>query len=65
MNVQIPGDLFVDDLEEAEHIHRGVTLAVLGQHLTGGYVERGKQIGGPVALVVVGEGSDPSRTHGK
>jgi protein-export membrane protein SecD len=63
MDVEVLGDLLVDLLEEGEHVDAGVTLLAVGDDLAGADVQGGEEVGGAVALVVVGHRPGPTRLH--
>ena len=65
VDVKVLGHLGVDGLEEGEDVLRGVVLASLVEHLAAGHVERGEEIDGAVALVVVGHGARAAALHGQ
>ena len=53
----------VDGIEEADELLMPVALHVAADHLAVEHVERGKQSGRPMALVVVSHGPEPPRLH--
>ena len=63
MDVEVAGDVEVDELEELEYVLAGVVLAAVIEDLAGSDVESGEQVGGPVALVVMGHRARPARFH--
>ena len=54
VQVQVPGDGGVDQLEEAEELLVTVAAVVLGDDRSAGQVVGGEQAGGAVADVVMG-----------
>ena len=62
---EMSGDVEVDQFEEGEDVSRGVGLAAVGEHLTGGHVKGGEDVGGAVPAVVVGHGAGPTRLEGQ
>jgi hypothetical protein len=52
VNVEPAGHRTIDALEEREDVVGRVAIATLGDHFSGGDVQRGEQVGGPVAFVV-------------
>lgn len=63
MDVEVRGDVEVDELEEPQNVGARVLLAAVGDDLAGGDVECGEQVCRPVALVVVGHRPRPARTQ--
>ena len=63
VDIEVCGGVQVDPSEEVQHVAAGVPSAGLAQHLAGGNVERGEEVHGAVALVVVGEGAGPARSR--
>lgn len=63
VDLEVAGDVEIDQLEEGQDVGGGVGLAGVVEDLAGGHVHRREEIGGPVALVVMGVGVRPSRTH--
>ena len=57
------GHAGVDLLEEPQHVLGGVALAAVRQDLAGREIHRGEQIGGAVALVVVGHRGGAAPNH--
>ena len=65
MDVEVAGDVEVDQLEEPEDLFGAVPWLGVVDHLPGGHVESREQIGGAVPLVVMGHRPCPSRLQGK
>ncbi len=65
VHVQLDRHVAVNDPQEAHEVLGGVSIPTVGQHLPGGDVEGRIQVGGAVALVVVGHGSRSARPHGQ
>ena len=63
VDVEMSGSVQVYPFEEPQHVFAGVAFTGLVQHLPGGYVERGEQVDGAVALVVVGERAAAAADH--
>jgi hypothetical protein len=53
VHVEFGGDFAVDLVQELDELRRGVVQAKLGDHVARRDVERGEQIDGAVAFVVV------------
>src|SRR5207342_868021 len=54
VHVQVLGDGAVDEVQEADELGRPVPVGEIGDHVARRDVERGVQVGGAVAAVVVG-----------
>lgn len=63
MHAQPAWDVGVDLFEERQHVGAGVTLAQIGQDLSGRNVHRGEQVDGAGALVIVSHGAGPPGLH--
>jgi len=62
---QILGHLLVDPPQEAQELLVPVPGLALGDHRTGSHIQRGKQGGGSVADVVVGDALHVAQPHGQ
>ena len=63
VHVELGWDLLVDPPQETQKLLVPVPGLALGDHRTGGHVQGGKQCGGAVADVVVGDSLDVAQTH--
>ena len=63
VDVECLGHGLIDALEEAEELLMAVTRPTLGEHRAGGDVECGKQRGGAVADIIVGDAFDIAKPH--
>ena len=61
VDVEVPSNVQVDELEEGEDVGRLVGLLRIEEHLAGSEIHGRKQIGGAVPLVVMVQQSDPAR----
>lgn len=55
-------EVLVDEVADLQDVRGGLAGPVVGQHLTGGEVQRREQVGYAVALVVVGHDAGRSRS---
>src|SRR4051812_23444359 len=62
VHVQVGGDVAVDLVQESDEVRAGVVGADVGDDPAGGDLQRGEQVAGAVALVVVG---GPGRRGGQ
>jgi len=65
MHIEILGYAGIDVSQEGEKLLMSVASLALGDHFTVGDIERGKQRGGAVTDVVVGDAFDVTESHGQ
>jgi hypothetical protein len=63
VEIEVLRRLPIDGPQEAQELVMAVALHALSDHRTGGDIQRGKQGGGPMPLVVVRHGASPALLH--